>query len=105
MGAFSNMVSVYDESTGQYHYYRVNGQPGRAWTMTGNMVGTPIQDALPSLPLRAQRVGQGAQPLGTIVQGQPDWKEHAVKWGGIALGVYVLGRLSGIIPPFRRRSA
>lgn len=102
MSAVSNVVSVYDDATGRYSYYRVPSQPGRSWTMPRSPLGTPVQDALPPLPVRAQRFGHGPTPLGTIVRGSPDWKEPALKLGAVALGVYVLGRLSGLIPPFRR---
>ena len=104
MSAVDNIASVYNEETGDYEYYRTprGRKLGRPWTMTGNPVGTPVQDALPKLPQGSAWVGRGNRALGTVAQGGTDWKERAVRYGALGLGVYVLGRIAGIIPPFRR---
>lgn len=107
MSAVDNIASVYNDQTGLYDYYRTpHGQSlGRPWTMSGNPVGTPVMDALPKLPQGSVWSGRGERALGTVAQGSTDWKERLVRYGTIGLGVYVLGRIAGIIPPFRRHHA
>ena len=74
MSAVENIASVYDEESGHYDYYRIpRGQrPGRPWTLTGNPVGTPVQDALPKLPRGSVWAGRGERALGTVAQGSSD---------------------------------
>ena len=102
MTPVQNIASVYNENTGMYDYFQLSKRPGKPWTMRGNPVGTPVQDALPKLPRNARWMGQGERALGTVARGETEWKEDATRYGLIALGVYALGRLAGIIPPFRR---
>jgi hypothetical protein len=104
MSAVDNIASVYDEQTGLYNYYRTPAgeRLGRPWTMLGNPVGTPVQDALPKLPTGSRYIGRGERALGTIAQGATDWKERALRYGAIGLGVYIVGRIAGIFPPIGR---
>lgn len=92
-------VSVFDERTGSYSYYRVPAPPRKGWTMTSSPLGTPVRDALPRLPRGAVRVGRGPMPVGAVVQGLGEWRYTAAHYGFLGLALYAAGRLLGIVPP------
>lgn len=94
-----NFVSVFDERSGSYSYYRVPAPPRKGWTMKASPLGTPVRDALPKLSSGSVRVGSGASPVGAVVQGMGDWRYPVARYGFMALAVYAAGRLIGVFPP------
>jgi len=69
LGDTRYLVSVFDDKTGRYTYYRVPAPPGRPWG-SRSPYGTPVRAALPPLPADAQYYGVGDRALGTVVLAQ-----------------------------------
>lgn len=61
-------ASVYDERKGRYRYYRLLTPPGPPGRQRNSPIGTPIQDALPELPLGAVPNGTGDQAQGVVLR-------------------------------------
>lgn len=84
-------ASVYDERQGRYRYYSLLTPPGPPYRQANSPIGTPIEDALPELPLGAVPNGTGDQAQGVVLQASP--ARRAIRCVLLAGAVYTGWRL------------
>lgn len=96
MSRADTIASVFNEDTGLYDYYRLKRPLGSPWTMVSSPIGTPVQDALPSLPWGSRHVGRGRRALGTVARtADIDWRK-ILETGAIATLAYFAGKQLGL---------